>query len=531
MISRIELENFQGFRGVRNSTLAPITLVLGQNAVGKSSLFRSLKLFAQSSANEINYDGSQIKLLDFRRTIFGQDPGIGNRLSIEVETPILGVDLADLKQKAQVLYAEHLEDDKGHAPFAIQDNFESREAFSGFGFSSQQEEYLKANLKLKTYLCDIMAQNDRVSKSNACSFIFSGNESFEVTFEFIRDVETSNFGVGGTYVRVGLSTGNLGDGPDEESAKICKFNLEQIWTEFKGMTDSPQPQDCDDLNPELRDALVAATPEGSMHQDLLSAWWNFLDDDLLMTRNGILISIDPEAAHEVFNRNDRKSFIASLLVLAHSAQGRLRSGVRSIYSQRSKFLLDGAGEGLVSSWLQQLTQGRYSYMKSEIRSNSITGQNTSTEIFIHDAFSEARVSFENVGAGIVHLIPLLESVAVSLGSENIALIEEPELHLHPSAQAELAEFFVDLVLNNQLRQIILETHSENMLLRVQRLVRTGKLSAADVALVIVQAEPAFEGYDQGNRGNMFFRLNLLETGELEHQLELSFAGIRLDELL
>ncbi len=60
------------------------------------------------------------------------------------------------------------------------------------------------------------------------------------------------------------------------------------------------------------------------------------------------------------------------------------------------------------------------------------------------------------------------------------VVQEPEIHLHPSAAAHLGSFFVDLVRNSV--QCFVETHSENIVLRVARHIAAGHLKAEDVKI-------------------------------------------------
>ena len=48
---------------------------------------------------------------------------------------------------------------------------------------------------------------------------------------------------------------------------------------------------------------------------------------------------------------------------------------------------------------------------------------------------------------------------------NIIVVEEPEVHLHPKLQADLGDLIIESSLKND-NQIILETHSEDLLLRI-----------------------------------------------------------------
>ena len=52
------------------------------------------------------------------------------------------------------------------------------------------------------------------------------------------------------------------------------------------------------------------------------------------------------------------------------------------------------------------------------------------------------------------------------------MIEEPEIHLHPKAQAELAEVLTEVALEED-KQVIMTTHSEHITGRLLTLVAEG----------------------------------------------------------
>ncbi len=99
------------------------------------------------------------------------------------------------------------------------------------------------------------------------------------------------------------------------------------------------------------------------------------------------------------------------------------------------------------------------------------------------------VSPADVGVGIGQVLPILVE---GLTSRNkIICVEQPEVHLHPRLQAQLAEFLVATACTKRSRddsyrnQWVIETHSELLILRIQKLIRTGKLSPEDVSVVYV----------------------------------------------
>ena len=76
-----------------------------------------------------------------------------------------------------------------------------------------------------------------------------------------------------------------------------------------------------------------------------------------------------------------------------------------------------------------------------------------------------RFGFDEVGSGLGYVLPVL----AALVSSRMTFIQQPELHLHPALQAELADALLERF--GEARQHIVETHSEYFLLRLLRRVR------------------------------------------------------------
>jgi predicted ATPase len=69
--------------------------------------------------------------------------------------------------------------------------------------------------------------------------------------------------------------------------------------------------------------------------------------------------------------------------------------------------------------------------------------------------------------------------------ETLIIIEEPESHLHPAAHGNLAERFVDSYKEDSNKRYLIETHSQNFVLRLRRLVAQGKLKPEELAIYYV----------------------------------------------
>jgi len=86
----------------------------------------------------------------------------------------------------------------------------------------------------------------------------------------------------------------------------------------------------------------------------------------------------------------------------------------------------------------------------------------------------------DVGFGISQLLPIIVA-DLQLESGSTLFIAQPEIHLHPSAQASLADYFVNQIKKKRKRYII-ETHSEYLLNRVRLAIAKRKLEPGDVSV-------------------------------------------------
>jgi len=81
---------------------------------------------------------------------------------------------------------------------------------------------------------------------------------------------------------------------------------------------------------------------------------------------------------------------------------------------------------------------------------------------------DLEINIADTGQGISQALPLVVRAYTKV-EDSIVVLEQPELHLHPAAHADLAELFAwSAKTYNQ--NFVIETHSENMLLRLRKLV-------------------------------------------------------------
>ena len=122
------------------------------------------------------------------------------------------------------------------------------------------------------------------------------------------------------------------------------------------------------------------------------------------------------------------------------------------------------------------------------------------------------------GFGTNALVHLLFEVARTVSGATV-LIEEPEIHLHPKAQADLASVLIEEAKSDG-KQIVMTTHSEHVAGRMLTMVAEGRLSSAELAIYSFEKDKTgacsaseIEVTDRGqvNRGlKSFFETDLDE---------------------
>lgn len=104
------------------------------------------------------------------------------------------------------------------------------------------------------------------------------------------------------------------------------------------------------------------------------------------------------------------------------------------------------------------------------------------ELQVRHPRTGAMQNIADVGFGISQVLPVLVG-GLNCQSGSTFVVEEPEIHLHPKAQAELGDFFLELKSRNV--QSIIETHSEHLILRLLQHVASGALSPSDIVFYSV----------------------------------------------
>lgn len=99
-----------------------------------------------------------------------------------------------------------------------------------------------------------------------------------------------------------------------------------------------------------------------------------------------------------------------------------------------------------------------------------------------DLTGRKRINLAATGSGVSQLVPIVVQTAL-MGRASCVVIEQPELHLHPAAQAVLGDLLLE---SSSKGQILVETHSEHVILRIRRRVAEGKIDPRSVSIFLVE---------------------------------------------
>ena len=127
------------------------------------------------------------------------------------------------------------------------------------------------------------------------------------------------------------------------------------------------------------------------------------------------------------------------------------------------------------------------------------------------------VYLTDVGFGISQFIPIIVA-DLQLGDESLLVVSQPETHLHPSIQAEFADYLVRQIKHTKKRYII-ETHSEYIINRLRLALSKNEVQEEDIAAYYLQ---------NSGKGTETFRLGLHKNGQITNAPEDFFKTYMMD---
>ena len=146
--------------------------------------------------------------------------------------------------------------------------------------------------------------------------------------------------------------------------------------------------------------------------------------------------------------------------------------------------------------------------------------------------NKKEVNIVDTGYGISQMLPII--IHSNTSQNNTLIIQQPETHIHPRLQAELASILARASIKHKdlnsryfdhgrgSKNFIVETHSETILLRLLKEIRNGNFKQEDLKVFYV---------DKNENGSEIIEMEISDDGELISQWPEGFFSTELDEMM
>ncbi|MER8443120.1 DUF3696 domain-containing protein [Mesorhizobium sp. M1066] len=135
---------------------------------------------------------------------------------------------------------------------------------------------------------------------------------------------------------------------------------------------------------------------------------------------------------------------------------------------------------MIAHWLREMG------LIEEFRVKEIGEGSNRWQALVKTRAGASEVLLTDVGFGVSQVLPVV-TLLQYVPEGSTVILEQPEIHLHPLAQAGLADVIIQAATHRRV-QVILESHSEHLLLRLQRRIAEESISANDVKLYFCDAQ-------------------------------------------
>jgi len=528
MIQKISFQNYKAFEK-GEIKLKPITILLGANSVGKSSIINLLSML-QQTANSTNYKsalrlhGENVSMGECKNIFRNQD--IKNNIVIDFEFK---------SEELRKLLKEELFDDfinQIFRPIQSISRFseEKRKQIIGDEFNqfiktgkidkklyNSKENFQKSIAAIET-LNKSMLENKKlksVKQSDSSRFFLRYNESFilndkkllELIYDFFVEAKKINEDLFNLSFELCSVTDNK-----EDVLKIRNVSLMNNEKEVLNIKFTLNKSDATYKE-------INITSDFTNKQELLDSKTKneFLK---LINSNSTIFSLVPNDIdrtffYGVFYKNEysiiTKTLISIIELAIVSVKKQFIKGFINHVSPlrahpKRYYFLDNAN---INTTLDTLDGNSL----TEILKENVTVKdkvNMWLETFglqvnvdpLQDIIHKLKIKqhtldldITDVGFGISQILPIIVQGFLSR-SNSLTMIEQPEIHLHPKMQADLADLFIDITgitirkkVKNKLpiskKYLLIETHSEYLLRRLRRRISEGEISAQDVAIYFI----------------------------------------------
>ena len=549
MITGITIENFKGIRERVKLDFRPITLLFGANSAGKSTILHALH-YAREVFERHNLDADQtiaggkyIDLGGFKRLVHRDDDNLNaaadSQIRFRIDVDLLHNDLKSYYPDIDRLIAQTVSDIDRYRD-DLRSSFEDIRWLLDYRFDTLFNEISTAAVELEigwsnTHGCPYIAKNTIYFDEEPFIQLEANTQMRGVAARFsVRKPDPKNPGG-----EIEVSTLNhkclkrLSDLSRErqelpfDDSSLLEILLNQCSDLLSFRPNQIDLDELEDALPPLDDALEFTpsmiSPTGELEHDTRHAFHINLAMELVRALSQYIVGpcqlVRDHLKHFRYLGPLRETLPRNYVAPRFPDPARWASGLGAWDT------LDADGDELVEavgSWLgdedklnsgcsierrtsvtfdyshplvRKMISGRafddvehdWSLDLSETQSVSriVVVGNTGIELHPHE-----------VGIGISQVVPVV--VTALDGERRLLAIEQPELHLHPKLQADLADLFIEAALGKSKHVVVVETHSELIPLRLMRRIRESEdgdgdgrvrrplITSKDVAIVYIE---------------------------------------------
>ncbi len=492
IIKQLGIENFKGVRSPVTFDFSPITLLFGPNSAGKSTILHAFSLlndiinFGEKDSDTTRLGEGGINLGGFRQYVNGHD--------IEKSVVLfLGMDLKSADLVETKAAREYIQFYESLTPENSRDSHAStRDGLVELGVISDQIDSGKLRIELAwSHYKNCPFVKNLVLEINGEAFIKIGSTQSMTgaTLQYLNS-DHPVLCEPDTTAPVSILSSVLEEAIDEQF-------IDQSGTAFIGIEDTTDAMP--NWKNELAFAEIWTKPfyerqkQETLFKGVLQA---ILHGSLEIAAAELKASkyIGPlrkvPDRHFAFSKSLKNSWadgIAAWDTMANrgenfvkevnewlTGEDHLNSGY-AIEIDTCKLFGD-------NSRLAALLEGDDLNSNVDEIKEQIVKLQTQERLVLRDVRRDVIVQPLDVGAGISQVVPVIVgALEVEVG---ILLVEQPELHIHPKLQVELAELF-HKASQSYGKQFLLETHSEHLVLRFLRRIREKHIDAKDVIIYYI----------------------------------------------
>jgi len=432
MINEISLKNFKGFKNLDQLKFKPVTILCGVNSSGKSSILQSILLAKQTVESQnpnqtLLLNGRFVHLGTFENIIFSKNPNKPVSLNFSFNTmtgegrervplPFLlrgflpqvnrdqQIASINIKYKISLMIA-----DKENGLHTVRNPVVSQYSFDVRAETMKGKTIQGASVELN------------LVEDSTFNYIWRNLGTFDLEFDDESTTEETYSGEDLVVCHFGnLSPRMLRPKKEIEEEDTPKRFPDFFWIHF--------------IREILRTIFSTYTYLGPLREEPSRRY--IYEDEV------VEIGIKGENAAYIYQRDQNKR------IFNHSFYNKNQETFKKIKITT----LSNA----VHEWMSAM--GIKDFQPEPLQEIIYLNLDSSMT-------TDTRVNIADVGFGVSQIFPIILE-GLRMPESNTLLLEQPEIHLHPNLQMQMADFFLSLALSD--KSVIVETHSDHI---VNRLVR------------------------------------------------------------